>query len=498
VLSGLAWLLAVVLAVVPHLWVQLGAKGIIGLDGYYHIRYAELLRQAGRIAIPFPWLPTTILNPQDFTDHHLLFHLLLIPFTLGDLIVGAKVAAVLFATAATLVWFAVARLQGVRQPLVWLLVLIASSEAFLYRLSMTRRQSLVLLLLLLAVHLVLTRRTRWLLPLGFAFFWLYDGWPLLLAVGGLACLGRWLEDRRVDLRLFGAPLLGVLLGMVVNPFFPNSVIFPIRHLLPKLALSSSYTTVRVGTEWYAYPLDVLIQTSAIAVLLPLLGLTLTAYTFWSRRAVRDAVLVAWGGCALLFLALFLNSRRFVEYEPAFATMFAAVAWSAALGTARAQAWLERFSVWLRPAWLPAAALVVPLMVSSIAAARHDTSGTEAPQYYAGAAGWLAQNTLPGERVFATDWDDFPRLFYFDTRNVYLVGLDPTYMYLYDPELYLRWRSISRGEVPLPAQEIRTRFNCRWVFTDTQHAAFLRQARADPRMQQVYADHDAIVFFVTPS
>jgi hypothetical protein len=165
VLSGLAWLLAVVLAVVPHLWVQLGAKGIIGLDGYYHIR------QAGRIALPFPWLPTTILNPQDFTDHHLLFHLLLIPFTLGDLIVGAKVAAVLFAAAATLVWFAVARLQGVRQPLVWLLVLIASSEAFLYRLSMTRRQSLVLLLLLLLVHLVLTRRTRWLLPLGFAFFW---------------------------------------------------------------------------------------------------------------------------------------------------------------------------------------------------------------------------------------------------------------------------------------------------------------------------------------
>ena len=62
----------------------------------------------------------------------------------------------------------------------------------------------------------------------------------------------------------------------------------------------------------------------------------------------------------------------------------------------------------------------------------------------------------------------------------------------------RGRSITRGEVPKPGADIRERYNCRWVLTDTQHGAFLSQARQDPRMRQVYADRDAVVFFVSAS
>ena len=58
--------------------------------------------------------------------------------------------------------------------------------------------------------------------------------------------------------------------------------------------------------------------------------------------------------------------------------------------------------------------------------------------------WLMEHTEPGERVYQTDWDNFPELFYFNTHNTYIVGLDPTFMYLANPELYLLWRSIGRG------------------------------------------------------
>jgi len=508
--SGLLWLVVPLVALVPHLWVQLSTPGIIGLDGYYHMRYAELLRLAGpRLAIPFPWLPTTILNPASFVDHHLLFHLALMPFTLGNLIVGAKVAAVLFAAAATLTWFLVAHAQRVRAPLVWLLILVASSSAWLYRMSMTRRQSLVLVLLLAAVHLVLTRRLRWLVALGFAFVWLYDGWPVLMAVVALACVGRWLEDRRVDLLPGLAPLGGVLLGLVVNPFFPNTLTFPILHLLPKLEqlFWTDPLAPRVGTEWYPFTPDYMPKVAGIAVALPIIGLLATAWVIWQRRARPDARLVAWGGCALLFLGLFLKQKRWIEYEPALAAMFAALAWTALLETPRVRDLVARAPEWLRPLWLPATALVLPLVLVSlggihlgpwrITGAYDDARGTDPPGYYSGAGTWLSQNTLPGERVFSTDWDDFPRLFYYDTRNTYLVGLDPTYMYQYDPQLYIRWRSITRGEVQQPGAEIRDRFGCRWVFTDTKHNSFIKQARADPRFQQVYADADAVVFFVAP-
>ena len=66
--------------------------------------------------------------------------------------------------------------------------------------------------------------------------------------------------------------------------------------------------------------------------------------------------------------------------------------------------------------------------------------------YAGASNWLEQNTAEGELVFQTDWDDFPRLFYYNTHNTYLIGLDPTYLQLYDAELYNLWVDITQGDV----------------------------------------------------
>jgi len=36
------------------------------------------------------------------------------------------------------------------------------------------------------------------------------------------------------------------LGMVLNPYFPDNLIFSYSHMLPKLA---DATSVRVGNEW---------------------------------------------------------------------------------------------------------------------------------------------------------------------------------------------------------------------------------------------------------
>ena len=61
---------------------------------------------------------------------------------------------------------------------------------------MTRRQSLTVLLLLLAILVAFRGKARWLLPIGFAFTWLFDGFPLLLGVCGAVFLGQWWERRR--------------------------------------------------------------------------------------------------------------------------------------------------------------------------------------------------------------------------------------------------------------------------------------------------------------
>src|SRR5690606_9573701 len=99
--------------------------------------------------------------------------------------------------------------------------------------------------------------------------------------------------------------------------------------------------------------------------------------------------------------------------------------------------------------------------------------------YEHASWWLKNNTPAGSRVFQTDWDDFPRLFYYNTHNTYLVGLDPTYLQLYDAGLYDLWTAITRGDVAAPSQTIATTFGARYVHTDLDHQDFLDTAARDP-------------------
>jgi hypothetical protein len=78
-------------------WVQFSTPDMPDNDGFYHIRLAEIMRTQG-LKPDFSWLPLTILNPREFSDHHFLFHVGLIPFTFGDLRLGAKWAAVFYAS----------------------------------------------------------------------------------------------------------------------------------------------------------------------------------------------------------------------------------------------------------------------------------------------------------------------------------------------------------------------------------------------------------------
>ena len=85
--------------------VQFSTPDLPDNDGYYHIKLAYLMRTEG-LKPDFPYLPLSVLNPREYSDHHFLFHVFLIPFTFGDLRLGAKWASILFASLAFLsVWW---------------------------------------------------------------------------------------------------------------------------------------------------------------------------------------------------------------------------------------------------------------------------------------------------------------------------------------------------------------------------------------------------------
>src|SRR5947207_13178120 len=69
-------------------WIEFGGPAILDNDGYYHIRWAAMLRESFPHLPSFKVLPLTTLDEEHYVDHHYLFHVLLIRFTFGDLRMG--------------------------------------------------------------------------------------------------------------------------------------------------------------------------------------------------------------------------------------------------------------------------------------------------------------------------------------------------------------------------------------------------------------------------
>jgi hypothetical protein len=458
-------------------------------DGYYHIKIAYLMRTEG-LKPDFPWLPLTIINPREFYDHHFLFHVGLIPFTFGDLRLGAKWAAVTFASLAFLsVWWLLHK-QRIPYAALWALGLLVVSQAFLYRMSITRAQSLSLAVLMLGLEWLLSGKYRRLLPLAFFYVWFYDAFPLLIVLAGVYGLAVGLIERRLELRPLIYVGLGIGLGLLINPYFPYDVVFAFRHMLPKLVET---TSTRVGNEWYPYTTQVLMENSLLALGAFLAG-ALALGLRGQRMGVRTATTFF---LAVLFGIMLFQARRFIEYFPAFALVFAAFAWAPLLENWRNTATSHPRLGRLR-SWLPAFALLVLLVGGAwrtLPQAQESLRDSKPYGLFAGASAWLEANTPAGERVFQTDWDDFPRLFFYNTHNTYIVGLDPTYMQLYNPELYNLWLEVTQGKVELPSQVIHDWFKSSYVVTDLLHKDFLSQAADDPGLREVYRDESSVVFQV---
>jgi len=330
-------------------------------------------------------------------------------------------------------------------------------------------------------------------------------------------------------------VLGIALGLLLHPYAPRNLEFAYLHLLPK-AVPSDQLDVPVGQEWAAFSPNGFVRRVGPIATVTLLGLV-PPLVGLARRRVPDWRTVMLGGIALGFMVMAARSQRLIEYYPFFGALFCAWSWSHPSATGvrdvgelsrRAGAWIagrlpsradallgqrldpadavlgrppcradSRLVRGVRGAaeWWPylASLLLVPAVVLSVGVAQRDARNGLPWDTYRRAALWLAANTPADSRVFTTDWDDFPHMFFWNTHNTYLTGLDPTYMSIYDPELYRLWREVNAGRVPLPARAILGTFGARYVVSDLKHEAFLRAAAADPDMEQILKT-DAVVLF----
>jgi hypothetical protein len=486
-------------------------------DGYYHVKWSLSLWESIKSKAfppPFPFLPLTTLNAKDYVDHHLLFHIIQIPFVaFSDPRLGAKIASAFFGSLAVLSCYWLLMRYRIRYPIVWLVALLACSAPFLFRMNMAKAPPLAIIYLVLAIYLFFKRKYWPLLVLSLAFTWTYDLFVLLILATFFWIITIAITEKRFEWRPLVFVLVGCAAGLVINPYFPHNLQLLVEHM--KIKVTPSNFNTEVGGEWYPYNSWEFLGNSAVACIAMFVGYI--AFEPSERRRGHYPIFFLLFSTALMIMTA--RWKRIAEYWPPFAVLFAGFA---------LQPWLTGFRPYLtrlpadvleelepffdrelpppdkerdwRDVFRTIAVVAVTLglsvfLVFNFLAVYKEIGESDSHDHYKAGAQWLRTHVPPGQIVFNTSWDDFPRLFYYDPTHYYVLGLDPSYLYEKDPDLSRLYDRITRGQDEDPGPKIRDRFGARYVFSDNTHHDFFDHARSSGWFDIVYEDKECTIMYI---
>lgn len=495
-------------------------------DGYYHIKWSSLLWENfshGKWLPTFEWLPLTVLNPQHYNDHHFLFHLLQIPFLwFFEPVMAAKVATVVFATLAIFSVYWLIHHYKIKYPLIWLAAIFTCANMFYYRMNMAKAPPLTIIITVAGIYLLFERKYKWLLPLMFAFVWTYSLFPLLFIAAMIwAVIIAW-NERKFEWQPVAYTFGGMVLGNVINPYFPNNLILFAEHFKTKLAVAGNFA-VAVGGEWYPYSGLELMTHFPVAMLAMFVGYILFAPKN-GKLPEKASFFLAFA--TLLLLGQF-SSKRYAEYFPPFAVLFAAFSWQAFLvpnrielpdefrreiepyldadkGTQKDEWWQAAKTA---AVWVLGIILIGLFFINNVGLGRlgldqpglmNTLKDNESNDKYRRTMEWATgvdangkENMPAGARIFNCNWDDFPKLFFFDTKHTYVYGLDPNYLYSQNPDLYKLLTEITDGKTDDAGPAIREKFGADYIFADAkENEAMVAKALESGWVEMVYEDDEA--------
>ena len=427
-------------AIAAAAFIQFVTPNIADADAFYHLRHAALYRSQGLTMRDFPWLTCSVIGKLA-ADLWYGFHLLLMPFTLiDDPARQLKWAGVFVLAAALLLFYFALRRSRIAYSFWWPFLLLFSGPVDTARLSMVRPHVLSMGLAALLFSL-LVNGSAWevfLASLALAFFHLSMFWVALLAALIVGIFKLKIE-RVWDWRRPAAVVAGLLAGWLLRPNPLGAA---------KLVYVQTFRLLWEGRELGRalssemrplVPQDVVrFFLPAIAVWLSVAVITLVLVRKQRGELSARARVLLWSSLALslfFFGMAVLVSMRSTDQWIVFAVIFVAAGTSYLVGPEVSRVLTRETRVMLAPL---VAALFVALMIYSVNYYRLLLESCPSPTRFRAAAQWLKGHSRPGEVVFHAQWDLFPELFFWNTQNRYIGGMDPIFEYAESPELF--WKA----------------------------------------------------------
>lgn len=477
-------------------WLQIEPT-LLDPDSFYHAEMAELISGQG-IIIDFPWLSQTILT-NDFADQHLLYHLLLAPLTYFlDPLLAVKIASVVLNSLFLLLIAWYLKKQKIKYCWLYLLLLLTIGP-FIMRLCLPKASPLALILLWLGIYCFERKKYLFLFLISFLYVWAHGGFLLLLVAAMIFAVVEYVDKKINHVRAILIIIAGFIAGLVINPYFPKNLIF-YWHQVIQIGFINYKDEVRVGAEWYSYNIPDFIGATNLVWIFVVLALIIFIFYFKKQELPAKQ----WLALGLFLLIMTIRSRRFVEYFVPVAVIWISYAMNWFINSPYFSSQYQKLFASFNKNKILSYLLVIYLSVvipfgigNTFYSLKQETKKGFSFSLFQGAAEFMKNNIKPGEIIYHGKWDDFPILFYHDSNNYYLVGLDATFMYKYNKEQYWLWRHLSEGLVrDNISQTIVDNFHSHYVFFDKEEEEtklFRTYLVRDKQVQKVFEDERTAIY-----
>lgn len=434
-------------------------------DHYFHFKFAEVMRENGVMnslgnfeTIPY----SKIAEGHRFENYNFLFYYSIIPFTyLEPLFLGIKLYAVFAVSLAFLLLFLGFHLVKARYPFVYTISTFALlGYGLLWRFFLSRPYALAPALLIIIIAFLYQRRYKSVALISFLyFFWHGATFFFPLFVCFTYFVAEIFHNKKPDYKKVWAPIAGlvgsIVLVYIISPGFFVYIKDNVFNVVYDTVFGKS---VNIAEGGEVYPKDffdfignnifivsVFIFFTVIEVI-RYFSLKVGSIDFYNyagrlsdeRRYLQSTFFFLTLG---FFIGTVAVSGRFMDFFAFFVGFYIFLSLESLFGFFRVSDLNIKKSI------------TVGLLIAvsylfannSLLLVKTFSTGSN-PYTFAGIGNWLNKNVKKNDVIFNVSWNWLPQLYYYFPQGRYVAGLEPRFMYEYNPKMFWLWSNIEKGIV----------------------------------------------------
>ncbi|MEK6869366.1 MAG: EpsG family protein, partial [Nanoarchaeota archaeon] len=376
----------------------------------------------------------------------LLFRLLLMPFTFFGLNLGAKIASVVFAAIAFTVFYWFLAQNKIKYPFFWSLLYLFTSEFLMYRFMLPRQMPLVITLLILTIYFLQKKRYLFLGITAFAFVLLHSSFVFQILIIILYLVLEKIFIKKIDYKLMLYPLVGLIIALLFNPYFPNNISFLYTQIFKVNLLSNLF-----NVEWKPWAFLEFIQNNILVLVYIFISLLII---FKNKKITKIQALFL----SLMAFFFIYNSlsRRMQEFLVPFSILALAFLFNEHYDKISKNKLFKIIKI-------GAVLVLVIVAIFNFILLRNDIKNNDFLFNFDGCAEWM-KNNIPKSSLIFTNAYAFPYLFFKNSDLIYTHGIDLTYSYLHDKNKFERYMAILQGKTRGKEDFIILDYNPDYVFS----------------------------------